>query len=234
VDGELSPAMRAEMHAHRLKCPECSRELAVIEACADVLYTDRREPALSADFTDRVLAGLGAVRPSAAHRWRRIALYVSSPVAAAAVLAFMFTALVQPPARTPMVQGISQRLPDNMAKNYAAVQGMSDDQKREFLNTPQMASKGVLEALWGSTLDRTNAALTQTRRDMTQIADFVSYGLLPTKVVLPADDGGTVTKATPAPAESSTEGAWFDMVDPGVEHPVQPAASKAPEVVEMM
>ena len=45
------------------------------------------------------------------------------------------------------------------------------------------------------------------------------------------------TAASPKAAaaiEPVADGTWFDMVEPGAQHPSQPAAVKTQEVIEMM
>jgi hypothetical protein len=95
LDGELTPSVRAEVHAHRLNCANCSHELALLEACADVIRTDRREPVLSGSFADEVMATYVDRRHVPSRRWQRIAIFTASPLAAAAVLVFAFMMLFQ-------------------------------------------------------------------------------------------------------------------------------------------
>lgn len=98
LDGELSPSMTAEVHAHLLQCPACQREVEMIRVAGDVVAEDRCEPVPSAGFADRVVAALPglssgkqAVLPTRRvrrrHNWRR-ALGAALP-AAAAIAFFM-------------------------------------------------------------------------------------------------------------------------------------------------
>jgi len=87
LDGELSPSLRAEVHAHRLGCPRCQRRIELLEVCGDVIRMDRREPVLSADFADRVMAGFAASR-RARHRRVPWVVRLAAPLAAAAAVAF--------------------------------------------------------------------------------------------------------------------------------------------------
>jgi hypothetical protein len=96
LDGSLAASWTAELHAHQLACSACRRELAILEACGDVLATDRREPRPSDDFTDRVLGAL-AEQQAEQRRipWPRRVARVGAGLgiaAAAAVVAFMLMA----------------------------------------------------------------------------------------------------------------------------------------------
>lgn len=83
LDGELSPALAAEVHAHGLRCDQCQHRLAILQACGDVIAGDRSgEPSLPEDFADRVMARWRAERRRES-LWRVAAL---RRVAAAAVL----------------------------------------------------------------------------------------------------------------------------------------------------
>lgn len=240
LDDDLSPAMRAEMHAHRLQCPECSHELALLEACEDVVRTDRKEPTTSAAFTDNVLAALATKQPVRSHNWGRVTIYIGSPLAAAAALAFAVLLLMnasQPkhPERT-IVAGAGERLPSKLSNSVqAAMANMTPEQREEFLRTPQAPVKGVLEAVLKPAIDRTDAALNKTRKDANEIMDFIRYGIVPSKVVLPVENApAAIAPAPKVQIEPVADGTWFDMVEPGVEHPSQPAAAKTQEIVEMM
>src|ERR1043166_3365453 len=59
IDGELSPSMTAEVHAHLLQCPECQQQIQMIRAVGDVIaQDDTSAPRLSADFTSRVIGAI--------------------------------------------------------------------------------------------------------------------------------------------------------------------------------
>jgi hypothetical protein len=89
LNGELSTRMATELHAHRVKCGSCRRELALLEVSGHVLRVDREAVGLDADFTDRLMACMETPKS----RWpRRLrwAAYVGAPLAAAAVVAMAF------------------------------------------------------------------------------------------------------------------------------------------------
>jgi len=87
LDGELSGSLAAEFATHKLQCPACRRELALLEVTGQVLAADTEVPKLDAEFTDRLIA---CVASSAPRRWRRrnLAWLVGGPLAAAACLTF--------------------------------------------------------------------------------------------------------------------------------------------------
>lgn len=240
VDGELSPAMRAEMHAHRLKCRDCSHELAILEACADVIRTDRREPVASADFTDRLLARLAPREAVPAYRWRRIAAFVGAPMAAAAVLVFAFAALFEQTAPTPVVSGPppvaawSGRMPDSILKDNPKVQSMMEGPRNTLYGVQPVSTDSVLRLLVAPAFDGTRTGISRTRKSFAQIYEFLTHGCTSPAVVVPADDA--VTAATPAPRveDPMEDGGWFDTVNPSDEHPVKPAVKEVPELGEIM
>lgn len=91
LDGELSGALRLEFDAHRLRCPGCQRKLAMLEACENILASDTAAaPALSDDFTDRLMARLATAQPPRRRVLRRFALPAAALPAAAAILLFAF------------------------------------------------------------------------------------------------------------------------------------------------
>lgn len=91
LDGELNGSLRFEFDAHRLNCPMCQRKLAMMEACEHILVGDQRGPALSADFTDRVMAQV-SLRGERVRRSRHLKLFIGAAVGlqAAAAVGFFF------------------------------------------------------------------------------------------------------------------------------------------------
>lgn len=89
LDGELSGALRLEFDAHRLRCGVCQKKLAMLESFEFVVASDDRVPAVSDDFTDRVMASIGP-RPVRLARRRRLAIFSAVALQAAAVIAFAF------------------------------------------------------------------------------------------------------------------------------------------------
>lgn len=56
LNDELSATLSAELNAHLLDCAACQHQLSLIEACGNVIRLDTSEPAVSGDFTDRLMA----------------------------------------------------------------------------------------------------------------------------------------------------------------------------------
>ena len=98
LDGELSPALATELHAHRLQCASCRQELAVMEVAGHVIASGGDEPALEAGFTDRLLACLQPQvrKPHAGRTW---IFRIGGVAAAAACLALLIGYLSQPEPR---------------------------------------------------------------------------------------------------------------------------------------
>ena len=86
LDGELAPTLATELGAHRVQCPDCRQDLALLEVSGHIVRSDPDTVILDDGFTDRLLACVGASRPGWPWKLRRWA-YISGPLAAAAVIA---------------------------------------------------------------------------------------------------------------------------------------------------
>jgi hypothetical protein len=107
LNGELSPALETELAAHRLQCPDCRHELAMLEVVGHVVAADGDdEHTLDDAFTDRLMACLDERRivPARPH-WRPLALW-GGGLAAAAAIAITSTILINRP--HPQVLGVRQ------------------------------------------------------------------------------------------------------------------------------
>ncbi len=236
LDDELSPAMRTELHTHRLSCPECSRELALLEACADVVRTDRREPMLHEDFTDRVMVAFRSRRPVPAHRWRRIAVFAGSPLAAAAVLVFAFTAWFHTPtARHGVVNAARDRLPDAVLNDVLerSPRALTAAEREELEKAAPLPTRDVLAAWLAPAVERANNTFTQTQQSVSQLASFVRLGILPPETLWAGLDK--------QPAEEANDlgdvpiGPQFDSGPASDQHLPQPASTdKAANEFEVM
>lgn len=89
LDGELPPALETEFGAHRVRCSDCRRALALMEVSGHILASDREPVTLDDDFSHRLLACMDSRQHGWVGNWRRIALF-ATPVAAAAALVFAF------------------------------------------------------------------------------------------------------------------------------------------------
>ncbi|MHC4062938.1 MAG: anti-sigma factor family protein [Planctomycetota bacterium] len=98
LDGELSPALETELDAHRLNCPSCRQDLALMEVAGHVIQSGAGEPPLGAEFTQRLLACLEPVvrRPRYRRRW---IMRIGGGLAAAACLTFLISYLTGPEPR---------------------------------------------------------------------------------------------------------------------------------------
>ncbi len=97
LDGELSGSLATEFAAHKLQCPACRRELALLEVTGHVVAADTATPSLSDEFTERLLScALSAPLPW----YRRPATLIKagSALAAAACLAIVLTLAFSSPA----------------------------------------------------------------------------------------------------------------------------------------
>lgn len=107
LDGELPASLRAEVHAHRLTCPDCQRAMAVVEVAGDVIGDDVAAPVLSLGFTDRVMGGMKPLEePRVARivRFRRVAVFLGPVLSVAAVWMVVVSAL-------PRIEHVSGPIP---------------------------------------------------------------------------------------------------------------------------
>jgi len=86
LDGELSLALETELHAHRLNCPSCRQELALMEVAGHVIRSGSgAEPSLGGDFTERLLACIEPSQPAVRYH-RKWVFRLGTGLAAAACL----------------------------------------------------------------------------------------------------------------------------------------------------
>ncbi|GMU21790.1 MAG: hypothetical protein AMXMBFR13_18790 [Phycisphaerae bacterium] len=178
LDDELSPSLQTEVHAHRLNCTACQNELAMLEACGDVVRLDRSEPLLSASFTDRVLLARRSQRVVRPRRWGRLIATVAAPLAAAASLA-LTVSVIMPPARErpTLVAGVAEAAREDVRRILVDEASLPADAKRELESTPQMeAVDGWMAVL----LEHSKSTLEGTRRSAEQIQALLKVGLLDT------------------------------------------------------
>jgi len=180
LDGELSSSLQAELHAHQLACSSCRSDLALLEACGDVVAGDRREPVLGEAFTERVMQAYRMQQRPVRRSWGRVLVLFGSPAAAAAsiVLAVTMIAPTAPP-RTGR-EGITA---GREVAVSAAVQGMQIPTRqltardREALaRTPKMEAAGIVEKLVGPLVEQTWKSIEQTRRGARQLEYLVRLG----------------------------------------------------------
>lgn len=108
LDGELSPALKTELGAHRVRCAQCRRALALLEVSGHVIQSDVDPVEVCEGFSDRLLACVETSQQRWTHRTRR-ALYLAGPLAAAAVITLAFLGVFD--GREPMVAGEKVEVP---------------------------------------------------------------------------------------------------------------------------
>jgi len=191
LDGELSSSLQAELHAHQLSCSACQSELAMLEACGDVVALDRCEPRLSASFTDRVLSARQAQLSRRPRRWGRRVLVVGLPTAAAASI-LLAVMLVMPSAQQPaspesvvagMVTGVVAGGDDGVIAAPKVVRDVlggsedrTDQEKRELDQTPEMPAAGFMEELLAQGVERTQESVGSLRSAMLELELLLRQG----------------------------------------------------------
>ncbi len=109
LNHELSDDLSTELAAHCVKCAACRQELALLEVAGKVIQTDRAEPALSDDFTDRLMACIACQDESRVlsfYQRPRVRWAIGAGLAAAACLASAF--LFWPEDRPSAVAGVAE------------------------------------------------------------------------------------------------------------------------------
>jgi hypothetical protein len=184
LDDELSPSLQAELHAHVIQCTPCQNQLALFEACGDVIRLDAREPRVSGSFADRVMAGrrqqlvtAAARRPAAGRRmiWR---IGVPMTAAAGVVLALALGAFMYGQVsggHKTVVGGLSVAAPVEVQKNLMNLTGrtLNPESAKELANTPEMKSLQFLEALVTPLVEGAQNAAAGTRQSYEDIEALV-------------------------------------------------------------
>ncbi|MHC5109056.1 MAG: zf-HC2 domain-containing protein [Planctomycetota bacterium] len=98
LDGELSPSMERELGAHRVSCPDCRRELALLEVTGRLIESDEEPVGLRDGFTDRLIACVD--ESHGRDTYLRRLLYIGGPLAAAAVVGLAFLGFFDPGGET--------------------------------------------------------------------------------------------------------------------------------------
>lgn len=165
LDGELTATLQTELHAHRLNCTACQNELALLEACGDVIALDRREPTVSASFTDRVLLARRAQVKPLRRNWARTLLMYGAPMAAAASIALMLT-VIQPVAQNrTAIAGAKVAVPTQVLQALEGIQRpMTEREKQELAATPAMPVDGFVDALLAPGVDKCKSTADNARR----------------------------------------------------------------------
>lgn len=188
LDGELSPSLQAELHAHQLSCSACQSELAMLEACGDVIMLDRRrEPTLSESFTDRVLMARRSQLASQPRKrnWGRALVVFGSPLAAAASIALALT-LMWPSApqrqRPNMVAFGGAKVSTVVSNTLGAAP--ADVNLDRNLHISQMPASSFMESLLASIVERTSQTAEGTRNNLSQLELLLQQALADTNAQL--------------------------------------------------
>ncbi len=131
LDGELSPALATELGAHRLGCPSCRQELALMEVAGHVVGAGADDPVLEDEFTDRLLA---CIQPTvtAPRKRRYLIIRIGGALAAAACVTLQITVLTRP---TEQVASIRE-----------SADGMESAIRSQEPTIPDVAAPGLAEA----------------------------------------------------------------------------------------
>ncbi len=175
LDGQLSASLQTELHAHRLQCNDCQNELALLEACGDVIALDRREPTVSASFTDRVLLARRAQMKPVRRHWSRTLVIFGSPLAAAASIALMFSVIkpVQPPT---VVLHATVAVPPELQPALGLGQ-QSAQALKDLAATPTMTTDSFLDALVGPVVKKSTDAAEGARRGAENVLERLRQAL---------------------------------------------------------
>jgi len=219
LDGELSPSLQAELHAHQLTCSMCQTELAMLEACGDVVALDRCEPKLSASFTNRVLlARRGQLAGQRRHGRGRVALVVGGPIAAAAgiLLALMLTMPSEPAKTGTLVHGETVAAPKAIQDALGGREDRTDQEKRELETTKQMPAVGFMDALLARVVEQTGESVDGARRNLAELELLVRQGGAGANERLVAQWSGEQGKTISSDGGADRPISELDVFDPRV------------------
>jgi hypothetical protein len=175
LDGDLSPSMQAELHAHQLQCSECQGELALLEACGDVIAYDHSEPTISASFTDRVLlAHQAQAKPVVRRNWSRVILTIASPLAAAACIAFAVL-LIGPTSKEGRLTVVAGEGAKVSKATAVALTGGKDVLQSNMPTIEEMPA-GFVDAILGPIVEQTKGTVDSTKRSIEQLDSLVRLG----------------------------------------------------------
>jgi anti-sigma factor RsiW len=232
LDGELSANLQTELHAHRLNCTACQNELALLEACGDVIAMDRREPQVSVSFTDRVLLAQRGRQSPRRRRWGRTFWLVGSPMAAAASVVFTLFVVAPQNRLTPKTVTLGEKVAmpeivqDQMLANTRRTP--SEAELKDLANTPKMSMEefegGLAQFVKGST-----RVLERTQRGYQQFGLLWQMGLSSTHEKLAAAQMAQEKAASAVQERPKSE---LDPLDPSClsQPPSAPDSAKESEL----
>lgn len=167
LDGELSGALATEIGAHRVRCPECRRSLALLEVTGHIISSDPDSVEISEDFSDRLLACVEKSSARWLHRVQRV-LFVVGPVSAAAVVGLAFLGVFSQ--RDTRVAGMKETA-------LVAPPVVAEDELDELdtiLTRPEVEANAATRKLdrWGRHLQETSQAKRQSVERLLQGVDM--------------------------------------------------------------
>ncbi|MCH7813128.1 MAG: zf-HC2 domain-containing protein [Planctomycetes bacterium] len=190
LDGELSSALETELHAHRLNCPDCRQELALMEVAGHVIQSGTDEFTLQPDFTDRLLACVAADAPQRRSR-RGLIIRIGAGLAAAACVTLVLVRMIGP---TPQVAPFAETGPDTAVSDAA----VGSDPEGEF----EMPAPGFQDA--ATALQRSlEDAMLETHESSASLWRLGEMTLLQLIDTLQTDRQVDVDSAEAAPGEAS-------------------------------
>jgi hypothetical protein len=210
LDGELSPSLQAELHAHQLSCSACQTELAMLEACGDVIMLDRRrEPKLSDSFTDRVLMARRAQLASQPRRrnWGRTLVVVGSPLAAAASIALCLTLMWPSAPQRQVKRGVAVEVVVPAAGSRLVLGQGGDSVEGDLdpnLRTTEMPSSALMESLLTTVVERSTQTVEGTRNNLAKYKLLFQQFLVKTNARVAAQEDGSLRK-TPSSERSADQ-----------------------------
>lgn len=174
LDGELSRSLETELAAHRLRCPQCRHELAVMEVAGHVIAaSDDGSSGLDDAFTDRLLACVDAPVGAPGWGWQRALWLGGSSLAAAAAIAIVVTAIFSGP--TPRVAG------ERVTNPSPAIQSNTMTINDPAFDAPTDSLVRQVESTWLSRADSAQSLLDSGQIILMGILD--QFGAEPTSPV---------------------------------------------------
>jgi len=159
LDGQLCGSLLAEFHAHRLACRRCNEIVSMLEAAGDVITSDRSEPALPADFADRVIQRLAEAAKARRRAARLVRLagaaatFAAAAMIAMAVLVSQSFNAVQPPGGGHVVAGIAEAARTDLDQPKLAAEA-----ETESMGMVELAAMGAYGPDWLDVVEDTQFA----------------------------------------------------------------------------
>ena len=145
--------MATELGAHRVRCSDCRRALALLEVSGQIIASDRDAASLKEDFSRRLLACMEVPKRRWDERARHLLYYVG-PLAAAAVIALAFVGVFDR-SNGAQVQGMKVKNPAAHAQHT---------QRESAIGTPKPEDTAEAEHALDEWVDQTRKNLQDKRQ----------------------------------------------------------------------